>query len=316
MTNLNAEISRLTNKDVKIRRRAVRALFEEDDPSALRGFVKLLDDPDFWFRNKALDAHRKWATSAEELEPLMAKNKRLVAEMLEKIPDKDIAIKLLSEDDNVIRCFAAKVLADSESFHSKFASDEHHSVRIIAAQNSNDEKLISSLINDNHSAVRRAAISTASEKDMNLDERVLKSALNSTDSSLRSLIGSMSVKMGGEILEIASKDSDPKVRKSISDALRKEINTVDSRIENIAKISPEIIVRWLRMRYDSDSNSLRWAMIEDTSLNQRIRSKLIEQMDGRLDINLERLAKITQDESDLVRMAAENLEKSIKELGA
>ena len=126
----------------------------------------------------------------------------------------------------------------------------------------------------------------------------------------------MSVKMGGEILEIASKDSDPKVRKSISDALRKEINTVDSRIENIAKISPEIIVRWLRMRYDSDSNSLRWAMIEDTSLNQRIRSKLIEQMDGRLDINLERLARITQDESDLVRMAAENLEKSIKELGA
>ena len=71
------------------------------------------------------------------------------------------------------------------------------------------------------------------------------------------------------------------------------------------------------MRYDSDSNSLRWTMIEDTSLNQRIRSKLIEQMDGRLDINLERLAKkITQDESDLVRMAAENLEKSIKELGA
>ena len=64
----------------------------------------------------------------------MAKNKRLVAEMLEKIPDKDIAIKLLSEDDNVIRCFAAKVLADSESFHSKFASDEHHSVRIIAAK--------------------------------------------------------------------------------------------------------------------------------------------------------------------------------------
>ena len=144
MPNLNTEIARLTNKDVKIRRRAVRALFEEDDPSALRGFVKLLDDPDFWFRNKALDAHRKWATSAEELEPLMANNKRLVAEMLEKIPDQDIATKLLSEDDHVIRCFAAKILADSDGLHKKFASDEHHSVRIIAAENSNDEKLISS----------------------------------------------------------------------------------------------------------------------------------------------------------------------------
>ena len=113
MPNLNTEISRLTNKDVKIRRRAVRALFEEDDPSALRGFVKLLDDPDFWFRNKELDAHRKLATSAEELEPLMANNKRLVAEMLEKIPDKDIATKLLFEDDHVIRCFAAKILSYS-----------------------------------------------------------------------------------------------------------------------------------------------------------------------------------------------------------
>lgn len=316
MPNLNTEISRLTNKDVKIRRRAVRALFEEDDPSALRGFVKLLDDPDFWFRNKALDAHRKWATSAEELEPLMANNKRLVAEMLEKIPDKDIATKLLSEDDHVIRCFAAKILADSESLHKKFASDEHHSVRIIAAENSNDEKLISSLLNDKHSAVRKAAISIASEKEMILDEEVLKNALKSSDSSLRSLIGSMSVKLGGEILDIASKDSDPKVRKSIADALRKEVETVDSRIESVAKNSPEIIVRWLRMRYDSDSSSLRWTMIEDDSINQRVRSKLIEQMDGRSDIDLERLAKIANDDSDLVSMAAKNLEKSIQELGA
>ena len=316
MPNLNTEISRLTNKDVKIRRRAVRALFEEDDPSALRGFVKLLDDPDFWFRNKALDAHRKWATTPEELEPLMANNKRLVAEMLEKIPDHDIATKLLSEDDHVIRCFAAKILANSESLHKKFASDEHHSVRIIAAQNSSDEKLISSLLNDKHSAVKKAAISTASNKEMILDEEVLKNALKSSDSSLRSLIGSMSVKLGGEILDIASKDSDPKVRRSIADALRQEVETVDSRIESVAKNSPEIILRWLRMRYDTDSSSLRWSMIEDPSINQRVRSKLIEQMDGRSDIDLERLAKIAQDDSDLVSMAAKNLEQSIQELGA
>ena len=245
----------------------------------------------FWFRNKALDAHRKWATTAEELEPLMANNKRLVAEMLEKIPDHDIATKLLSEDDHVIRCFAAKILADSDSLHKKFASDEHHSVRIIAAENSSDEKLISSLLNDKHSAVRKAAISTASEKEMILDEEVLKNALKSSDSSLRSLIGSVSVRLGGEILDIASKDSDPKVRKSIADALREEVETVDSRIESVAKNSPEIIVRWLRMRYDSDSSSLRWTMIEDTSINKRISSKLIEQMDGRSDIDLERLEK-------------------------
>ena len=109
MTNLNAEISRLTNKDVKIRRRAVRALFDEDDPRALSGFVKLLDDQDFWFRNKALDAHRKWATTAEELEPLMTNNKRLVAEMLEKIPNREIATKLLEEEDHVFDALQRKL---------------------------------------------------------------------------------------------------------------------------------------------------------------------------------------------------------------
>ena len=74
----------------------------------LSGFVKLLDDQDFWFRNKALDAHRKWANSPEELEPLMANNKRLVAELLEKIPSPELANRLLSEDDHIIRSFCRK----------------------------------------------------------------------------------------------------------------------------------------------------------------------------------------------------------------
>ena len=314
MTNLKAEISRLTSKDVKIRRRAVRALFEEDDPSALHGFVKLLDDPDFWFRNKALDAHRKWAKSPEELEPLMSKHKRLAAEMLEKVNAPEIAKKLLNEEDHIIRGFAAKSLAKSENLHPKFASDSHHSVRMIAAQYSNDENMISKLIQDKHSAVRKAAISTASKNDINLDGSVLKKALKSSDSSLRSLVASMAVKSGGEILEIACMDSNPKVRKSIADSLRLHVDTVDSRIQTIAQNCPEIIVRWLRMRYDIKSSSLRWSLIEDTSINSRTRSKLIEQMDGRSDIDKERLAKVTQDDSSLVKMAAENLVKSIKEL--
>ena len=51
LTNIDGEISRLSNKDVKIRRKAVRLLFEENNPRALTGFVKLLEDSDFWFRN-------------------------------------------------------------------------------------------------------------------------------------------------------------------------------------------------------------------------------------------------------------------------
>ena len=99
MTNIDGEISRLSNKDVKIRRRAVRMLFEENNRRALKGFVKFLEDSDFWFRNKSLDAHRKWANSAQDLEPLLENHKRLVAELLQRIDAPEIAMELLKEDD-------------------------------------------------------------------------------------------------------------------------------------------------------------------------------------------------------------------------
>ena len=114
MTNIDAEISRLSNKDVKIRRRAVRYLFEEDNPRALSGFVRLLEDSDFWFRNKSLDAHRKWAKNPEDLLPLMKNNKRLVGELLQRVPAPEIASQLLDEEDHIIRRFATKRLAKSD----------------------------------------------------------------------------------------------------------------------------------------------------------------------------------------------------------
>ena len=314
MTNIDAEISRLSHKDVKIRRKAVRLLFEEDNPNALPGFIPLLEDSDFWFRNKSLDAHRKWAKQSEDLLPLMEVNKRLVGELLQRITAPNIALALLEEDDHIARCFAAKSLANSEDLHSQFAKDEHHSVRIIAAENSSDKELISSLIQDKHSAVRRSAISNAAKNKLRLSQETLDSGLSSSDPALRSLIASLAVNAGGKILEKACKDTNPKVRKAIADTLRNEVTEVDERIDLIAKISPEIIVRWLRSRYDPKASSLRWSMIENNSLNSRIRSKLIEQMDGREDVDRQRLAIISEDDSILVKMAADNLCASIAEL--
>ena len=315
MTNIDGEISRLSNKDVKIRRKAVRMLFEEDNPRALSGFVKLLDDTDFWFRNKSLDAHRKWANTADDLLPLLENHKRLAAELLQRVDAPDIALTLLEEEDHITRSFAAKNLANSEELHSRFTKDEHHSVRIVAAEFSSDENLISSLIEDKHSAVRRAAISNAAKHKLKIDSDVLDSGLSSSDPSLRSLVATLAVNSGGEILEKACRDINPKVRKAIADTLRSEVTEVDERISLIASISPEIILRWLRSRYDPRSSSLRWSLIENTSLNSRIRSKLIEQMEGRSDVDKQRLAIISEDESVLVKIAAENLSTSLEELG-
>jgi hypothetical protein len=89
---------------------------------------------------------------------------------------------------------------------------------------------------------------------------------------------------------------------------------VDERIDSIVEISPEIIVRWLRSPHDSKATTLRWSMIENTNLNSRARSKLIEQMEGRLDIDFQRLAVVAEDDSTLVRIAAMNLSASVAEL--
>ena len=311
---LETEISRLSNKDVRVRRRAVRSLFDENNPAALKGFVPLLTDNDSWFRSKSLDAHRKWAKLSDDLIPLMKEHKRVVGELLEKVDAPDIARELLEESDHIIRSFAAKSLAKNDSIHDSFAKDEHHSVRVIAAEYSKNPELISALIRDSHSAVRRTAIATAAREGLQLDQKTLELGLSSSDPALRSLVASLTVKSGGTILEKACMDAHPKVRKSIADTLKIEVLEVDERINSIAVISPEIIIRWLRSRHDPKATTLRWSMIENTNLNSRARSKLIEQMEGRLDIDSQRLAGIADDDSALVRIAAMNLSASVSEL--
>ena len=170
------------------------------------------------------------------------------------------------------------------------------------------------MILDKHSAVKKAAIANAIAQSLQLDEDILMSGLGSSDPSLRSLIATLAVTNGGKILEKACKDTNPKVKKSIADTLRNDVQEVDERIEIIAQIAPDIIVRWLKSRYDQDSSELRWSMIENNSLNPRLRSKLIEQMEGRLDVDKQRLADLAKSNSILVNVAAKNLSASIDEL--
>mgnify|MGYP003682036373 FL=1 len=311
---MESEIARLSNKDVRVRRRAVRHLFDDDNPRALKGFIPLLDDNDPWFRNKSLDAHRKWAQRSEDLVPLLKNHKRIVGELLERIDAPKISRQLLEENDHIIRSFAARSLADVESMHDTFAKDPHHSIRIIAAENSINTELISSLISDSHSSVRKSAIATASREGLELSQITLDKGLSASDPALRALVASLTVKIGGEILEKACLDSNPKVRKSIADTLRIEVLEVDSRIDSVAEHCPDIIVRWLRLRHDKKASSLRWSMIENDKLNSRTRSKLIEQMEGRIDVDLDRLDDVSKDESPLVRIAAMNLSASVSEL--
>jgi hypothetical protein len=55
-------------------------------------------------------------------------------------------------------------------------------------------------------------------------------------------------------------------------------------------------------------------MIQKSKLNSRTRSKLIEQMEGRNDIDQDKLSVVSEDSSILVRLAANNLSASVSEL--
>jgi hypothetical protein len=55
-------------------------------------------------------------------------------------------------------------------------------------------------------------------------------------------------------------------------------------------------------------------LIADANVDARIRSKLLEQMSGRPSIDANKLAILTEDDSALVRLAANNLSAAVSEL--
>ena len=59
--SIQSAIAKLKHKDVRQRRRAVRILFDSDAYESVEAFSIYLDDDDVWFRNKAIEAYRRWA---------------------------------------------------------------------------------------------------------------------------------------------------------------------------------------------------------------------------------------------------------------
>ena len=133
-------LAKLNHSDVRQRRRAVRHLFELNDPEALNGFEKLLDDPDPWFREKALEAIEKWAAS------------------------KDLVLieKLSQSRENTRRLLAARIAIRAggagQIILDKLSSDDEPNIRLAAwkARINSDESSIAEALVVEDRAVRRA----------------------------------------------------------------------------------------------------------------------------------------------------------------
>ena len=90
------------------------SLFDSDAHESVEAFTPLLDDKDIWFRNKAIEAYRRWAPKhAPHLLVELAQSseldgQRCVATVLESIKNPTEAAKLArfllkSNDDVVVR---------------------------------------------------------------------------------------------------------------------------------------------------------------------------------------------------------------------
>ena len=152
-------MSRLKHRDIRTRRRAVRTLFEANDPSTLKAFEVLLDDEDPWFVSKALDAYRLWAVDVGEaavstlLRHRSVDVRRAGANLLAAMGTQGMALSVdaLQDNDIVVLKKAAGALmsvADSETALLLLRHDQE-AIRILGLEHPlTDHNLIQEALSD------------------------------------------------------------------------------------------------------------------------------------------------------------------------
>ncbi|MEK9865162.1 MAG: HEAT repeat domain-containing protein [Euryarchaeota archaeon] len=164
---LSKEVTRLRDKDVRQRRKAVRRLFEDGDPSALPHFLPFLNDQDDWFVERAMIAIERWYDGRDEgIVQSLAKS---------EIPDR--------------RLLAARVanrLGSPKGILGILAQDDDLKVRIAAWKGlmGLDPSESTLALESTDAAVRRIAVNSLFEAGL-VDDRGLHAMMSDPASSVR-----------------------------------------------------------------------------------------------------------------------------------
>ena len=261
---LKPTIRQLSNKDIRIRRRAVRKLFELDDPAAIDAFIPMLNDKDEWFRGKALMAIQRWA-SMKELD---------LAEKLSVSP---------KNEERILACrIAPKVGKSSKKILQNMLNDEEHLVKQNAWKNilNLDEKYIHEAIMNEDVGIRALGI----EK---LDEAIIKVAEDDKNIQIDALI--MLIESGRENNLLARKIPDwlenenPESIGLLVEAIKnREWEDIDWLISLIMKSSNEnLISRILRRENSILANQYKIEILLDEDRKPALRSRIIEDLFGK-----------------------------------
>ena len=324
--SIQSAIAKLKHKDVRQRRRAVRVLFDSDAHESVEAFSPFLDDDDVWFRNKAIEAYRRWAPkhAPHLLEDLAKKGQldgqRCVAMVFDSIADTSysavLARLLLDSSDPVVVRRAVKQLLSTELATStelqRFKSSDDHVIRSAAASVNPQISDLLECLKDPHPDVRRQAASSLLIMDLDHDaNKALQDALEN-DEALWKLAVPIALEYSRPYLVDLVEAKRNTQRRFLVQALKEAVHEADDpRLQTLLDAGcTSVVARWLVGRNDSKSDSLRNDLLFDERVDSIDKSRLLERLLHRNEESeIRELAEKLLNEStdEVVLSAAQNL---------
>ena len=326
VANIQSAIAKLKHKDVRQRRRAVRILFDADAYESVEAFSPLLEDKDIWFRNKAIEAYRRWAPKhAPHLLEQLAQGGQLdglrcVANVLESIQDSTQAARLSRllldcDDDVIVRRAVHQLISSNEASESElnaFQRSNDHAVRMYATEVSNDVGELLTSLNDSHPDVRRQAASSLFRIELDSEQNdALQYAIENDDALWKLAIPIALERHLPNLVELMGAKGNTQ-RKFLVEALKDAVDEADdSRLRTLIDGDcTSIVARWLVGRNDVKSDALRAEMLFLEHVDSIDKSRLLERLLHRQhEPEIQELASklISESTDELVLSAAQNL---------
>ena len=303
---LKATIRQLNNKDVRLRRRAVRKLFELDDPTAIDAFIPLLKDSDEWFRGKALMAIQRWASMkdlnlAEKLSNSKKPEERILACRIAPKVGKSserILKKMLDDEDNLVKQNAWKnILNLNEDYIEEAIKSSDVGIRVLAVDkiqlmNKIDNDLIKRIFDDDSSRIRKKAINILKSKPElyssgEFDDVIIRIAENDNNIQIDALIMLIESGERNELfiqkIPLWLENENSKMIKLVVESTEnKDWGEIDWLINTIMSSSNDkLISRMLRRKKSIEAEKYRKEILLDEDRNAVLRSRVIEDLFGK-----------------------------------
>ena len=324
--SVQSTIAKLKHKDIRQRRRAVRVLFDSDIHESVEAFSKLLNDKDIWFRNKAIEAYRRWAPKhAPHLLMELAEGKEIdghkcVSSVLENIQDlklaEELARLLLSSEDVIVKRKASVYLIENRFTKSEeensFLISKDPAIRTATLAVSEDVLDLQNALADSHPEIRKQAGLRMLEMNLSEEEENQLNKAISNDAALWKLAVPKAMIEGNENLISLVKGCTNTQRRFFVASMREHIlEADDQRITALLDGDcTSVVSRWLVGRNDFKSDTLREALLFDERVDSIDKSRMLERILHRQDEDIvQELAQkvLNQSSDEVVLSAARNL---------